>query len=34
MAPPLTGLVGSEDGIVEKTALALLQELGWSHIHR
>lgn len=29
MAPGLTGIVASEDGIVEKPALALLQELGW-----
>ena len=33
MAPSLAGLVASEDGIVEKPALALLQELGWSHIN-
>lgn len=33
MAPSLTGLVASEDGIVEKPALALLQELGWTHIN-
>ena len=32
MAPSLTGLVASEDGIVEKPALALLQELGWQHV--
>ena len=32
MAPSLTGLVASEDGIVERPALELLQELGWSHI--
>jgi type I restriction enzyme R subunit len=32
MAPSLTSLVASEDGIVEKPALSLLQELGWSHI--
>jgi type I restriction enzyme R subunit len=29
MAPSLSGLVASEDGIVEQPALALLQELGW-----
>ncbi len=28
MARGLTGIVASEDGIVEKPALALLQELG------
>lgn len=32
MAPSLTGIVASEDGIVEKPALALLEELGWSHV--
>ncbi|WP_219892776.1 type I restriction endonuclease subunit R [Aquisediminimonas profunda] len=32
MAPSLTGLVASEDGIVERPALELLQELGWSHV--
>lgn len=32
MARGLTGIVASEDGIVEKPALALLQELGWQHI--
>jgi type I restriction enzyme R subunit len=32
MSPSLTGHIASEDGIVEKPALALLQELGWSHI--
>lgn len=32
MAPGLTGIVASEDGIVEKPALALLQELGWQHV--
>ena len=32
MAPSLSGLVASEDGIVEKPALALLQELGWTHV--
>ena len=33
MPPSLTGLVATEDGIVEKPALAILQELGWSHIN-
>lgn len=33
MAPSLTGLVASEDGIVEQPALSLLQDLGWSHIN-
>jgi type I restriction enzyme R subunit len=32
MAPSLTGLVASEDSIVERPALALLQELGWQHV--
>lgn len=32
MAPSLSGIVASEDGIVEKPALALLQELGWTHV--
>ncbi|WP_245521786.1 type I restriction endonuclease [Rhizobium leguminosarum] len=32
MAPSLTGIVASEDGIVEKPALALLRELGWQHV--
>ena len=32
MAPGLTGIVASEDGIVEKPALALLRELGWQHV--
>jgi type I restriction enzyme R subunit len=32
VAPSLTGLVASEDGIVEKPALALLQDLGWQHV--
>lgn len=32
MAISLTGIVASEDGIVEKPALALLQELGWQHV--
>ncbi|KKC32647.1 type I restriction endonuclease subunit R [Devosia psychrophila] len=33
MAPSITGLVASEDGIVEKPALALLQTLGWQHVN-
>ena len=33
MAQSLTGLVASEDGIVEQPALALLQELGWVHLN-
>lgn len=33
MAISLTGIVASEDGIVEKPALALLQELGWQHVN-
>jgi type I restriction enzyme R subunit len=33
MAAALTGLVASEEGIVEKPALGLLQELGWSHVN-
>jgi type I restriction enzyme R subunit len=33
MAPSLTGLVASEDGIVEQPALTLLQQLGWAHIN-
>lgn len=32
MVRGLTGIVASEDGIVEKPALALLQELGWQHV--
>lgn len=32
MAVGLTGIVASEGGIVEKPALALLQELGWDHV--
>jgi type I restriction enzyme R subunit len=31
MAPSLTGTIASEDGIIEQPALALLQELGWTH---
>ncbi len=33
MAPSLSGLVASEDGIVEQPALALLQELGWECVN-
>jgi type I restriction enzyme R subunit len=33
LPPSLRGLVASEDAIVEKPALALLQELGWSHLN-
>lgn len=32
MARGLTGFVASEDGIVEKPALALLTKLGWQHV--
>jgi type I restriction enzyme R subunit len=32
MARGLNGIVASEDGIVEKPALALLRELGWQHV--
>lgn len=32
MARGLTGIVASEDGIVEKPALALLRKLGWQHV--
>ncbi len=32
MAPSLTGHIASEDGSVEQPALALLRDLGWSHI--
>lgn len=32
MAPSLSGLVASEDGIVERPALALLEELGWQRV--
>lgn len=32
MARGLTGILASEDGIVEKPALALLRELGWQHV--
>jgi len=32
VARGLTGTVASEDGIVEKPALALLRELGWQHV--
>ena len=33
MAPSLTGHIASEDGGVEQPALALLRELGWSHLN-
>ncbi len=33
MAPSLSGLVASEDGIVEQPALELLEELGWTRIN-
>ena len=33
MSPSLTGVVASEDSIVERPALALLQELGWEHVN-
>ena len=33
MAPSLSGMVASEDGIVEQPALALLQELGWDCVN-
>ena len=33
MAPSLSGLIASEDGIVEQPALALLQELGWECVN-
>ncbi|MBC2665681.1 type I restriction endonuclease subunit R [Novosphingobium flavum] len=33
MAPSLTGIIASEDGIVEQPALELLQELGWTPIN-
>ncbi|TBY75802.1 type I restriction endonuclease subunit R [Rhizobium leguminosarum bv. viciae] len=32
MALGLTGIVASEDGIVEKPALVLFQEMGWRHV--
>lgn len=32
MVRGLTGIVASEDGIVERPALALLKELGWQHV--
>lgn len=32
MVRGLTGIVASEDGIVERPALALLRELGWQHV--
>lgn len=33
MAPSLSGMVASEDGIVEQPALKLLQELGWDCVN-
>jgi type I restriction enzyme R subunit len=33
MPPSLTGLVASEDSAVEQPALALLQDLGWTHVN-
>lgn len=33
MAPSLSGLVASEDGIVEQPALTLLEELGWERVN-
>ncbi|WP_271439483.1 type I restriction endonuclease subunit R [Pontixanthobacter luteolus] len=33
MAPSLSGLVASEDGIIERPALALLEELGWECVN-
>lgn len=33
MAPSLTGIVASEDGIVEQPALLLLRELGWDELN-
>ena len=33
MAPSLTGHIASEGGIIERPALALLQELGWAHVN-
>ena len=33
MAPSLTGLIASEDSVVEKPALALLEELGWTPLN-
>jgi type I restriction enzyme R subunit len=33
MAPSLSGVLASEDGAVEKPALALLQELGWAPLN-
>ena len=33
MALSLAGLVASEDGIVERPALAMLRELGWEHVN-
>lgn len=33
MPPSLSGIVASEDGIVEQPALALMEELGWSRVN-
>ena len=33
MAPSLTGIVASEDGIIERPALELLEELGWTPVN-
>jgi len=33
MAPSLSGIVASEDGVVERPALALLKELGWGCVN-
>ena len=33
MAPSLTGHIASEDGSVEQPAIALLKDLGWSHLN-
>ena len=33
MAPSLTGIVASEDGIIEQPTLELLEELGWTPVN-
>lgn len=33
MSPSLSGVVASEDGIIEQPALELLEELGWTHFN-
>ena len=33
MAPSLTGLLASEMALVEAPAIALLEDLGWSHLN-